>query len=202
MAGMVKNAYAFVNLAMAAFVLSAVAVRFVFPAVSAEGSAFWIIRSSPVTMRAFLWSKLWTGLFPILAMALGLTVVSNQMLGVGLFLRVLGAVAIVFMTFGLVGLAAGMGARYPRFGAENPTQVAGSYGGVAFMVLAVLFILATVALLAWPASIYLWHQSRGEAITAGHRAGMILCFGAATALSTATFWLPMRSGIRALEEME
>ena len=37
MSGVVKNAYAFVNLAMAAFVLSAVAVRFVFPAVSAEG---------------------------------------------------------------------------------------------------------------------------------------------------------------------
>jgi len=202
MAGMVKNAYAFVNLAMAAFVLSAVAVRFVFPAVSAEGSAFWIVRSSPVTMHAFLWSKFWTGLVPILAMALGLTVVSNELLGVSLFLRALGAVAIVFMTFGLVGLAVGMGARYPRFGAENLTQVAGSYGGVAFMVLAVLFILATVALLAWPASIYLMHQSRGEAITAGYRAGMILCFGAATALSTATFWLPMRRGIRALEEMD
>ena len=46
------------------------------------------------------------------------------------------------MTFALVGLAAGMGARYPRFNAENLTQVAGSYGGIAFMVLAVLFILA------------------------------------------------------------
>ena len=61
------------------------------------------------------------------------------------FLKVLSAVAIVFMTFALVGLAAGMGARYPRFAAENLTQVAGSYGGVAFMVLAVLFILVTVA---------------------------------------------------------
>ena len=201
MAGVVKNAYAFVNLAMAAFVLSAVAVRFVFPAVSAEGTAFWIVRTSPVTMRAFLWSKFWTGLIPILVMALGLTVVSNELLRVGLFLRVLSAVAIACMTFALVGLAAGMGARHPRFEAENLTQVAGSYGGVAFMVLAVLFILATVALLAWPASTYLWHQSRGEAVSASHRAGMILCFSAAAALSAATFWLPMRRGIRALEEM-
>src|SRR5262249_18048661 len=46
MSAVVKNVYAFVNLAMAAFVLSAVAVRFVFPAVSAEGAAFWIVRSS------------------------------------------------------------------------------------------------------------------------------------------------------------
>ena len=68
---------------MAAFVLSAVAVRFVFPAVSAEGAAFWIVRTSPVSMKAFLWSKFWTGLVPVLVLAEALTVVSNQFLGVG-----------------------------------------------------------------------------------------------------------------------
>jgi hypothetical protein len=152
-------------------------------------------------MRSFLWSKFWTGLAPTLVMAVGLTVVSNQLLGVDLFLRVLSAVAIVFMTFALVGLAAGMGARHPRFGAENLTQVAGSYGGVAFMVLAVLFILAMVALLAWPASIYLWHQYRGEPIPPDRQMVMVLCLAAALLLSVLTFWLPMRSGVRALEEM-
>jgi ABC-2 type transport system permease protein len=197
----IKNAYAFVNLAMAAFVLSAVAVRFVFPAVSAEGPSFWIVRSAPVSMRSFLWSKFWTGLVPVLSLSLTLTVVANQMLAVAPFLKVLSAVAIVFMSFALVGLAAGMGARHPRFGAENLTQVAGSYGGVAFMVLAVLFILATVALLAWPASIYLWHQYRSEAIPPDRQLVMLLCLTAAALLSAFTFWLPMRSGIRALEEM-
>ena len=161
MSRVIKNAYAFVNLAMAAFVTAAVAVRFVFPAVSAEGPAFWIVRTAPVRMSSFLWSKLWTGLVPILVLAEALTVASNHLLGVPPFLKVLGAGAIAFMTVALVGLACGMGARHPRFGAENLTQVAGSYGGVAFMVLAVLYILATVALLAWPASLYLWHEYRG-----------------------------------------
>ena len=41
--------------------MATVAVRFVFPAVSAEGAAFWIIRTSPITLRDFLWSKFWTG---------------------------------------------------------------------------------------------------------------------------------------------
>ena len=45
MSGVIKNVYAFVNLAMAGFVMATVAVRFVFPAVSAEGAAFWIIRT-------------------------------------------------------------------------------------------------------------------------------------------------------------
>ena len=147
MSRVIKNAYAFVNLAMAAFVTAAVAVRFVFPAVSAEGPAFWIVRTAPVRMSSFLWSKLWTGLLPILVLAELITVTSNQLLGVPLVLKLLGAGAIAFMTLALVGLACGMGAQHPRFGAENVTQVAGSYGGVAFMVLAVLYILVTVALL-------------------------------------------------------
>ena len=51
MSGFIKNIYAFVNLGMAGFVMATVAVRFVFPAVSAEGAAFWIIRTSPISLR-------------------------------------------------------------------------------------------------------------------------------------------------------
>jgi ABC-2 type transport system permease protein len=201
MSGLVKNAYAFVNLALAAFVISAVSVRFVFPAVSAEGPAFWLVRSAPVSMRLFLWSKFWTGLLPVLVLAEGLTILSNEYLGVAPFLKVLAPVAVVFITFGLVGLAAGMGAQYPRFGAENVTQVAGSYGGIAYMVLAVLFIVVEIGLLAWASSIFLWHQYREMPLTASHRALMTACFVAVGVIACLAFWLPMRRGVAALERL-
>jgi len=201
MSRIVKNAYAFVNLAMAAFVTAAVAVRFVFPAVSAEGPAFWIVRTSPVKLSSFLWSKLWTGLVPILILAEALTIASNRLLGVDPVLRVLGACGIAFMTLALVGLACGMGAEHPRFTAENPTQVAGSYGGVAFMVLAVLYILTTVVLLAWPASLYLWHAYRGLPISPQRWAAFAGALGAFVLLSAFTFWSAMRRGVRALEAL-
>jgi ABC-2 type transport system permease protein len=201
MSRVIKNAYAFVNLLMAAFVTSAVAVRFVFPAVSAEGAAFWIVRTSPVGMRAFLWSKFWTGFVPILLLAEGLAVVSSRLLGVTPFLQLLSALAIAFMALALVGLAAGMGAQHPRFDAENLTQVAGSYGGVSFMVLAVLYMLVTVGLLVWPTSTYLWHQMHHLPISPTRQTWMVVLFGLAITLSLLTFWLPMRRGVRALEEL-
>jgi len=201
MSGVVKNAYAFVNLAMAAFVLSAVAVRFVFPSVSAEGQAFWIVRTSPVPMRTFLWSKFWTGLVPVLIIAEALTVASNHFLGAAPFLRVLGAVAILFMTFALVGLATGMGAMYPRFNAENLTQVAGSYGGIGYMVLAVLFILVEVALVGWSSSIRLWHEYRGIPVPPAQVALMAALLLTAVMVAVATFWTAMQRGVRALEAM-
>jgi ABC-2 type transport system permease protein len=201
MSGVIKNVYAFVNLAMAAFVLSAVAVRFVFPAVSAEGPAFWLVRSSPLAMRRFLWAKFWIGLPPLLILAEGLTILSNELLGASAELRVLGAVAIFVISFALVGLATGMGAQHPRFAYENITQVAGSYGGIAFMVLAVLFILTEIALIGWPASSYLWHQFRGLPVPAGQQALMGLCGLAALALAVVTLVVPMRRGVQALEAL-
>jgi hypothetical protein len=112
------------------------------------------------------------------------------------------AIAILFMTFGLVGLAAGMGARYPRFKAENVTQVAGSFGGVAFMVLAVLFILVEIALLAWPASTFLWALYSERVIAPGRAGLMGVSFGLAAVLAVATCLLAMRQGVEALEALE
>ena len=198
----VKNAYAFMNLAMAGFVLAAVAVRFVFPSVSAEGYAFWIVRTSPIRMSDFLWSKFWTGLVPILLMTETLTIVSNRFLRADPVLQVVGAVAMFFMSFALVGLATGMGALHPRFKAENLVQVAGSYGGIAFMVLAVLFIMVETALLAWPSSLYLWHRYRQLPLAPDDQALMAVCFTAALVISVAVFRTAMARGIAALEDLD
>ena len=162
MSGMIKNVYAFVNLGMAGLVMSTVCARFVFPGVSAEGAAFWIIRSAPISLRAFLWSKFWIGLLPVFVLTEGLTVAANHFLGVDPFLRVVAAVTVLFMSLAMVGLATGLGARYPRFNADNPSQVAGSYGGVAFMIVAVLFMILLIALVGWPSSAALGTGRRGR----------------------------------------
>ena len=200
MSGFIKNIYAFVNLGMAGFVMATVTVRFVFPAVSAEGAAFWIIRTSPISLRDFLWSKFWTGLVPVLALTEVLTIAGNELLGVDPFLKVMAAVAIVFMSFALCGLAIGMGARYPRFGSD-PAQIAGSYGGVAFMIQAVLFVIVMIGLLGWPASIYLFQRVRRFPMRTSQELLMIGCFASAAILSI-TIWLTsMRSGVGALQRM-
>src|SRR3954469_22654875 len=159
MSGVLKNVYAFVNLGTAGFVMATVAVRFVFPAVSSEGEAFWIVRTSPVSLHDFLWSKFWTGLVPVVVLTEGLTVAANEFLGIDPMPKVGSAIAIVFMSIALVGLAVGLGARYPRFGGD-PAQAAGSYGGVAFMIQAVLFVIIMIVLLGWPSSIYLFQRAR------------------------------------------
>ncbi len=203
MSGPIKNVYAFVNLGMAAFVMATVAVRFVFPAVSAEGRAFWIIQTAPIQLGDFLWSKFWMGLIPIFVLTEALTIVANELLGIDPFLKVVTAVAIALMSFALVGLATGLGARYPRFAADNASQVAGSYGGVTFMIVAVLFIFATIALLGWGSSMLLLFGRRHRHVLTGSQyLSIAACFGSAVLLSMATWLFSMRMGVKALEDME
>ena len=175
MSGVIKNVYALVNLGMAGFVVATVAVRFVFPAVSAEGAAFWLVRTSPISMRDFLWSKFWTGLVPMVLFTEILTIAANEFMGVDPFLKVVAAVAVIFMTFAMVGLAVGLGARYPRFGAD-PNQVAGSYGGVAFMILAVLYIIVMIVLIGWPSAMWLFSRVRSIQLSAFREAMMAASF--------------------------
>lgn len=199
--GVIKNVYAFVNLGMAGLVMATVAVRFVFPGVSSEGAAFWIVRTAPVSLRDFLWSKFWIGLVPVLVLTEALTVAGNQLLGVDPFLKAVGAVTIFFMSFALVGLATGLGARYPRFSADNASQVAGSYGGIAYMVMAVLFVLVIVALVGWPSSVYLFHQVRHLPLGPTEQLEIVGCFAAAAVISVVLWWAGMKSGVKALTEM-
>ncbi len=202
MSGVVKNVYAFVNLGMTGLVMATVAVRFVFPTVSSEGAAFWIVRTAPIALRDFLWSKFWIGLVPVLVLTEALTITGNYLLGVDPFLAAIAPIVVLFMSLALVGLATGLGARYPRFAADNASQVAGSYGGIAFMVIAVLFVLVIVVLVGWPSSVYLFHQVRHQPRSSSQQLNMYGCFVAVAALSLATWWLGMRTGIRALQELE
>ncbi len=203
MAGTIKNFYAFLNMGLAGFVMATVAARFVFPAVSSEGAAFWIIRTAPIRLRDFLWSKFWSGLVPLLCLSLILTVVANEYLGIAPFLKSVTGAGIVFMSVALVGLATGLGARYPRFSADNATQVAGSPGGIAFMIAAVSYIIAMVGLVGWPSSIYMWRVMRVPArpLRTEDITIMAVCFTAAVVLSIGVFLYGMRTGVKALEEM-
>jgi hypothetical protein len=79
--------------------------------------------------------------------------------------------------------------------------VAGSYGGVMFMMQAVLFIIVMIGLLGWPSSVYLLQHVRARPLSSPQLLLMALCFGGASALSVAIWLASMRSGVRALMAM-
>ena len=197
-----QNLFSFLNLGLAGFVLAAVAVRFVFTSVSSEGRAFWILRSSPLTMDKLLWSKFWTGLPPLLVLSQVLTVVSNHFLGATRFMTLLSSVTILFVTFGIVGLGVGMGAAFPRFKFENITQIAGSSGGLLYMIAASSFVASVLFLESIPVYLIMNADFRGVPLTSRALAASVLVLAAVVVLNLLAVALPMRWGRKKLEAME
>jgi hypothetical protein len=72
-----------------------------------------------------------------------------------------------------------------------------------FMIAGVFLIAVTIALLGWPSSMYLLSLTGRAryALTPERQMLMAASFGAAAAVCTATWWIAMRSGVKALESM-
>jgi len=197
-----QNQIAFLNLGLAGFVLSAISVRFIFPAVSAEGRAFWILQSSPMTMRRFLWGKLAVYVVPMLVLGEILVVFTNRLLQVTPFMMTLLAVTMFLSVFGIVAMGVGLGALYPKFRYENIAQVATGFGGLIYMMVSSLFMAAVILLEAAPVYVIFMADVRGDAIPLPHWLWIVPAFGLVLALQVFAVVKPMRMGVRALNENE
>ncbi len=197
-----QNQIAFLNLGLAGFVLSAISVRFIFPAVSAEGRAFWIIQSSPLSLQRFLWGKFALYLAPMLILGETLIIFTNHLLQVKGFMMILLSVTMFMAVFGIVAMGVGLGAVYPNFRHENIAQVATGFGGLVYMIVSSLFMAGVILLEAGPAYMIFMAGVRGEALTPLQWAGIVAAFAMVLVLNIIAVVRPMQMGLRALSRYE
>jgi ABC-2 type transport system permease protein len=190
----------FLNLGLAGFVLSAIAARFVFPAVSLEGKQMWLLRSSPLDLKALVWSKYWTGTIPLLLLAILITASTNLLLQAPAFMMAVSLGTMLLLTFAISALALGFGALYPRFDTENAAQIPTGFGGMIFMMSSVALLGIVLVLEAAPVMGYLRAQLMGRPTTIGP--GMLASFAAVVVVCAAATVIPIRMGLRKIEAME
>ncbi len=189
-----QNVFSFLNVGLAAFVLSAIAARFVFPAVSMEGEAFWIIQSAPVSIKTFLWIKFSIYYIPLLILSEILIVVSNILLGVTPFMMFLSVLTIFCLVPAIVALAVGLGARYPDFKSENPALSATSFGGVLFMLLSFGLIALVIILEAGPVYRIFMSRMHGHNFSFPQILWFVLSFTLVLFLCVFAVFYPMKLG--------
>lgn len=197
-----QNLFSFLNLGLAGFVLSAIAVRFVFPAVSIERQAFWLIKTSPLSLKKFLWSKFWMSLIPLLILAEILTVVTNYLLKVTDFMMGLSMVTIFFMTFSITSLGIGMGAIYPRFKHGNTAEISSGFGGLMYMIYAIGLIALTIVLEARPVYILFMHHFQKLSIPMWFYLEITVAIFLILLINFAATIFPIRYGLKHLDSME
>ncbi len=193
---LLANIVPFLNLAIAGFVLSAVAARFVFPSVSLEGRTLWLLRSSPLPMTDVLWSKFWVGTLPLLIVALAIVFITNVLLQVTEFMMFVSIGTITLLTFALSGLAMGFGTMFPQYETENAAQIPTSFGGLFYMMTSIALIGAVVILEARPVYSYVRRLTYGGDADPTE---MVIGFGLVGLLCVAATLVPLRLAARRLE---
>jgi ABC-2 type transport system permease protein len=185
------HAVAFLNLGACAFNLASVTTRFVFPQFSLEGRRLWIVGMSPMGLPRIVLTKYWLTSTLSLVATLGLITLSCWLLKMPWDdIAFFGAVVTV-MTFALNGLAIGLGVLYPNIKETNPNKIVSGFGGTLCFVLSSVYIIASLALLVLGGGGY---HSHSDWVFAS-LAGFIL-------LSLIIGWLPLKLGLRHLENFE
>jgi ABC-2 type transport system permease protein len=197
-----QDVISFLNLGLAGFVLSAISVRFIFPAISSEGKSFWIIQSSPISMERLLWGKFFIYIIPMLLLGEILIIVTNCLLNVTAFIMFLSSVTMFLEVFAIVAMGIGFGAIYPNFKYENIAQVPTGFGGLMYMIFSAIFIAVIIILEAGPVYILFMADLRGTRIMWFQWFLIIISFVMVLFIIAFTIYKSMNVGLRALNRYE
>jgi ABC-2 type transport system permease protein len=189
------------NLGLGAFVATSVAVRFVYPMVSLEGRAWWILRTAPVALDRLWWSKFWICFVPLVGFAEILVAITSHLLGTPPGLTAVFLATLVPLVAAVVSLGLAFGASYPRFDTQNAAQIATGFGAIVYMVTCLGLIAAVVGLEVWPVTRLFWHAGSRLPLTGSERAFVGLGFGAALGVAVGAFVAGRRTGLRALARL-
>ncbi|MFQ5550299.1 MAG: hypothetical protein ACE5FJ_03565 [Gemmatimonadales bacterium] len=190
----------FLNLGLAGFVLASIAARFIFPAISLEGRQMWLLRSSPLDLRALVWSKYWVGTIPLLVLALIITIFTNVLLRATPFMMAVSVGTIILLTLAISAMALGFGALFPQFETENAAQIPTSFGGLVFMMSTVALLALVIVIEAIPVYGYLQAAFQNQPVRI--TPVMIGSFGFAAAVCVTATVVPIRIGLTRMESFE
>lgn len=188
------------NLSVGGFVVAAVSTRFVYPAISLEGHAMWVVAKSPVDFSQFIRAKFVMWFAPLAIVAC--VVLTSGALAINATPRLIlvSALSSTVLCYGLVGIAVGLGALYANFSWEHSAQLSTNVGAFLSMLASLLLILFSML----PLTILVLLRSMRETGVEFSSFGWLasVTFSAALLVSInfgAARWA-MAIGARALEE--
>ena len=147
----VANIIAYANIGLTGFVVASLCARFVYPAIGAEGSAFGLILTAPISMGRYMLYKYTFYCIPFTILSLTLLTASNHLLRVTGPMWWISLVTGLIITWTVLAMALGFGAIYADFKAENQAAVQGGFGAILFLFSAVAFELLTILAAGIPA---------------------------------------------------
>lgn len=189
---------AILNMAASMLILATLTTRFVYPLISLEGRRFWILGLSPIPRRRLVLQKFRLSVATCSLFTVTLALISGWRLQLAPFELGLTLFGVVAATATLSALAVGLGSMFPNFTEDNPSRIISGMGGTLNFILSFLFI---VAMTTGQAFVVQWRLAPqlGEATRVR---GTLWVLAAMVLLTLVTTVVPLRLGIKSLEDTE
>jgi ABC-2 type transport system permease protein len=136
------------------FLIASITLRFVFPAVSLEGDAFWCVRTSPLHVRKLYWYKTLAAFGSVAFVAASLAFVSISVFHHDRMLAGVASVTALCISLALVGLNVGAGSYFAMYKEKNPIRVASSQGASLTFLASMVYLTIVVAIMLIPLNRY------------------------------------------------
>lgn len=132
-----------INILFAGFIITAIMTRLVYPSISLEGKAFWILITGPIKLEKLIAAKFWCWI--------PLTVIVAETLMLAGVLAVNPSIPLAlstmfvgfWMSIGCTGLAVGVGSIFASFEWESPNQISAGFGTLVLLLSSLTLVLLT-----------------------------------------------------------
>ncbi len=193
-----QNFVAFLNVFSTSAVMCSMGSRFVYPQMSLEGQAFWVIGMAPTSMGRVLLAKFMVAALGLLTVSVGLMALSVHMLGLAPLARwaLLGVAAAMAVT--LAGLSTGLGAVFLDLRQRNAAAIVSGFGGTLNLVLSLAYMLLAV----FPFAVLFHLRAMGHLRRAPFERGLVLASMLLAGLTVLGVVIPLLAGRRSLMRRE
>jgi ABC-2 type transport system permease protein len=159
-----KYIVSFFNLGLILIIIASLCSRIVYPAVVSEGNSLWVIKTSTITPKRYVWTKFLFFFIPMFVFVQLLTLSSSMLIGIGKAFIMLEIITATFLSFPLVIMAISFGISGLRHEVAD-TQEQIRTGSTAYMLLSVFLILFTLILEIIPSFLYFLKESKKGVFT-------------------------------------
>jgi len=170
-----------------AFMISSIALRFIYPMVSIEGEAFWKTRSAPIALNKVAMVKFAISFLLTLVIGLALNAFSRP-LRLPASLQTPTFANVAFITLAMAALSFGMGSLFATFKERNPIRVASSQGASLTFLLSLIYLVFLIAVLFIPVNRYFESQAFGSLLPESLFLTATLAIGATSILIAGASW--------------
>lgn len=189
---------AFLNVFSVSAVTCSMGSRFVYPQLSLEGQAFWILGLSPTSATRLIVSKFAMSAVGMVLVSGGLVAVSSLRLGVPPDVMAVTVAIMSAIALGTCAMAVGLGAMFLDLRQSNPAAIVSGFGGTLNLVLGLALMLAAIL----PFALLYHLKATGmmpPAMLMKWQVAAWLWLGAVTAVATVA---PLAAGARSLRRRD